>query len=161
MRNEYVFLDCEFTGLEQRFPHLISIGLVAMDGCEFYAELPEKYYVDKCTDWGVDNVLPLLDGGQCVMQPDQLKINLQKWLVDMSNPVQLATDAPQFDFYFFTSLFETDWPDNVDKKSAWLRGDDLESDYQDFFIIHDKPQHHALNDARALRQAYIAQSAKN
>ena len=40
-----LFLDTEFTGLGQRSPNLISMGLVSEDGRHsFYAELtPESY----------------------------------------------------------------------------------------------------------------------
>jgi hypothetical protein len=39
-----IFLDIEFTGLDQAKPDLISIGLVAEAGREFYAELPESHW---------------------------------------------------------------------------------------------------------------------
>lgn len=40
MTQQLIFLDTEFTGLAQRWPRLISIGLVSEDGSrEFYAEL--------------------------------------------------------------------------------------------------------------------------
>ncbi|MCZ8132571.1 MAG: hypothetical protein O9284_14900 [Steroidobacteraceae bacterium] len=56
-----IFIDTEFTDL--RAPQLISLGLVAEDGREFYAErcdLP----VDACTPFVERKVLPLL-GATC------------------------------------------------------------------------------------------------
>ena len=57
-----IYLDTEFTGLGQRWPRLISIGLIAEDGQTFYAELPPASYMPKVTEWVAANVLPLLDG---------------------------------------------------------------------------------------------------
>lgn len=55
-----LFLDTEFTGLGQRWPRLISIGLVSEDGQHsFYAELPAASFMEKVTPWVRENVLPL------------------------------------------------------------------------------------------------------
>jgi hypothetical protein len=43
-----LFLDTEFTGLNQAKPDLISIGLVDEAGREFYAELPESHWTVQC-----------------------------------------------------------------------------------------------------------------
>jgi len=50
-----IFLDTEFTGLHQNTT-LISIGLVAMDGREFYGEFND-YDQNQVDDWIKDNVI--------------------------------------------------------------------------------------------------------
>lgn len=52
-----VFLDTEFTAFVR--PDLISIGLVAEAGREFYAERTD-YYTTRCSDFVRETVLPLL-----------------------------------------------------------------------------------------------------
>ena len=52
-----VFLDTEFTSFVR--PDLISIGLVAEEGREFYAERTD-YRKDDCSDFVRETVLPLL-----------------------------------------------------------------------------------------------------
>ena len=41
-----IFLDTEFTGLDQRSPSLIAIGLVTEDKQIFYAALPQATYIN-------------------------------------------------------------------------------------------------------------------
>lgn len=53
-----VFFDLEFTGLHQ-YTTPISIGLVAEDGCSFYAEFTD-YDLRQIDDWLRTNVLPNL-----------------------------------------------------------------------------------------------------
>lgn len=52
------FLDTEFSERGSRHPiQLISIGIVAEDGREFYAHSAD-YEVDACNEWVKANVLP-------------------------------------------------------------------------------------------------------
>ncbi len=57
-----LFLDCEFTQLSPA-AKLISLALVAEDGSEFYAELPDSWHMEDCSDFVVEIVLPQLWGG--------------------------------------------------------------------------------------------------
>ena len=150
-----VFLDTEFTGLNQRRPRLISIGLVSECGREFYAEMPMESYYKNCATWTTENVLPLLECGDRIMQPDMLHQRIRQWFLDMG-AVQIATDAPAFDFTFLREVLYP-WSENVDKKPIWFDMSNglLDQAYQSYFT-EDKPQHHALNDALALRHAWLA-----
>lgn len=47
---EMLFLDTEFTGLDQHKPDLIAVALVDMEGREFYAELPPSHYAVQCNE---------------------------------------------------------------------------------------------------------------
>lgn len=66
-RHMILFLDTEFTGLDQDKPDLISIALVDEKGREFYAELPTSHYAVQCNEWVHFNVLPHLWGGDHVL----------------------------------------------------------------------------------------------
>lgn len=56
-----VFLDTEFTSLDQS-ASLISIGLITEDASRsFYAELLNTYLQEKCSAFVLQEVLPLLD----------------------------------------------------------------------------------------------------
>lgn len=56
------FLDTEFSERGPMFPiSLISIGIVAEDGREFYAHSSE-YDPKSCNDWVIANVLPSVAG---------------------------------------------------------------------------------------------------
>lgn len=45
-----IFIDTEFTGLDQKKPDFISIGLVDDTGREFYAELRESQWKAQCNE---------------------------------------------------------------------------------------------------------------
>lgn len=154
-----LFLDTEFTGLGQRWPRLISIGLVSEGGREFYAELMPEGYMEKVTPWVQENVLPLLQGRECLMHPHDLPKRLAEWISEMG-PVQIVTDSPESDFKFLEAMLAP-WPQNLNRRPVWFdvhalgaqHQEMLEASWNDCFTP-DKPQHHALNDARALRETW-------
>ena len=146
-----LFLDTEFTGLNQRHPRLISIGMVSEAGREFYAELPMESYYKNCSPWTTQNVLPLLTGGDCIMQPDVLRQRLAEWISEFGD-VRIVTDAPAFDFVFLRSTLYR-WPANIDPKPVWFDTILAVEQFESYFTT-DKPRHHALHDANALRQAW-------
>ena len=55
--DQLIFLDTEFTSFES--PELISIGLAASSGEDFYAEVP--FAVASASPFVCDVVIPLLD----------------------------------------------------------------------------------------------------
>ena len=158
---QLLFIDTEFTGLNQRWPRLISIGLVSEDGRHsFYAELPPESYTEKLTPWVQSNVLPLLNGGDCVMQPDALRLRLAAWLGALG-AVRIVTNAPSFDFSFLRATLST-WPSSVNTVPIRFDTHILGSAHQELLEAHlngyfstEKPQHHALHDANALRRAWV------
>lgn len=155
-----VFLDTEFTGLGQRWPRLISIGLVSDDGRHsFYAELAPEGYMDKCTPWVRVNVLPFLDGSDCILQPGELRQRLAEWLGSLG-PVRIVNDAPDYDFALLKSVL-VPWPANVDPNPVRFDtrtlGDRLQETleiYRGSYFTPTKPEHHALHDAQALRRTW-------
>ena len=159
-RMTLLFLDTEFTGLGQRSPHLISMGLVSEDGRHsFYAELTPESYVDTCSFWVQANILPLLEGGDRVMEPDTLRQRLTAW-IGVLGDVRIVNDAPDYDFAFLRATLEP-WPANVDPKpirfDTQVLGDchrETLEIYRGAYFTPTKPEHHSGHDARALRQSW-------
>lgn len=157
-----LFLDTEFTGLGQRWPRLISIGLVSEDGQHsFYAELATESYMDNCSAWVRENVLPLLDGGDRIMQPDELRQRLAEW-IGAQGAMQIACDSKDFDFAYLRAILDP-WPANIDPKSLALKFDadrgERFNDAVEKSFAGGLRRHHALDDAKANRLGWIAVGA--
>ena len=143
-----VFVDCEFTGLGQQWPRLISLGLVSENGLEFYAELPPDTYADKVENWTRQNVLPLLDCGNCIMQPEVLSQHLTEWF-EQFDKVQIGTDFG-IDMDFLRELL-IPWPANIDPVPLYLASSNFkEATERAYRSDPSLRPHHALEDARAL-----------
>lgn len=155
-----IFLDTEFTGLDQPSPRLISLGMVAENGAEFYAELPQKDYLTSCDPWVWKNVLPLLKGGDCEMPLDVLRPRLGEWF-DALGAVRIVTDSPEFDFELLRGVLDP-WPANVarlplrfDSTSLGISTQQALASIRDSYFSSTRPEHHALHDAHALRQMWL------
>ena len=156
-----VFLDTEFTGLDHRWPRLISIGLVSEDGAHwFYAETPRDTYLDKCSSWVVGNVLPLLDGGKYIMTPQELGERLTAWLVGLGE-VAVVCDSPEYDHAFLRAILSP-WPPSVeltpirfDEHSLGSGRDALLPEREGHLGRGGRKAHHALNDANDLRDLWV------
>jgi hypothetical protein len=155
-----LFLDTEFTGLNQAKPDLISIALVDESGREFYAELPESDWTVQCTEWVHFNVLPHLWGGSYVQSRELIRERLVAWIEVVHKEAVIITDFADSDFFKQLKPLLTTWPANLHpwplQFSAWSMGDDREPELRQ--IINDyhtpeRPAHHALHDAHALRLA--------
>jgi len=100
-----LFLDTEFTGINQRWPRLISIALINETGDQtFYAELPPESYFEKVTSWVSENVLPKLHGESVVMEPDKLRTSLIDWLSQFDR-IDLCSDS-KYDFKFIRAALD-------------------------------------------------------
>ena len=158
-----VFFDCEFTGMVgiRHDPKLISIGLVAEDGREIYAELSDTWTEEICSNFVLDTVLPELTGGDALMTEAECAGRLKDWIEAFGMPVELCSDSPTFDWPFVEDLFgRYGWPSNLSKKCIWIEIDDYhcyeatEQFWQDNLHL-GAVRHHALWDARALRHVYF------
>ncbi len=89
MPNINVFFDTEFTTMDEKngVQTLISIGCVAQDGREFYAELSDTWHPANCSAFVNANVLPLLEGGEFRMDEATLAIRLKAWLENLHSPI--------------------------------------------------------------------------
>ncbi len=152
-----VFIDTEFTGLDQAKPDLISIGLVDEAGCQFYAELPPSHYAVQCNEWVHSNVLPHLWGGEYVHSVANLRDRLATWLTGLAHHVVIVTDCPDADFRFLRWHLP-DLPSNVAPApmlfTSWSMGDEEHPElraHMESYYTPERPEHHALHDANALR----------
>ncbi|AYR22310.1 3'-5' exoribonuclease [Herbaspirillum rubrisubalbicans] len=146
-----VFIDTEFTNFVG--PRLISIGMVARSGEEFYAEVP--YPLNSCSDFVVETVIPLLGRVPNAFCPaNDLSMKLRQWLETV------RPDDEDVDICFD---YQTDWDLFSDALSgqvpAWCRPCMINRNINELlrYEFHKKnklPEHHALYDARANRYAY-------
>jgi hypothetical protein len=145
-----IFLDTEFTDFVDT--QLISIGLVAESGQQFYAELND-FDLARCSRFVVDAVLPQLYKNPAqLMSTFQVRECLMNWLAQFSsqNPVIC------YDFYGDLELFQNlmtgatpSWLSHLNVY-PWIDQVVLEQFFEDLGLS----RHHALNDAIANRFAY-------
>lgn len=165
-----VFFDCEFTGLHQRTT-LISIGLVAENGQQFYAELTD-YDAKQVDSWQIEHVFGKLWQGSNV-PPDvtyvygdkkQVADALRGWLRDLFVPtVTMVGDVLFFDWLLFCDLFGgvLQIPSQVYyipfdlATMLYWEGYDPDFNRETFagLIFGGKP-HNALWDAQVIRACY-------
>ena len=157
-----IFFDTEFSSLDPYEGELLSVGLVKMTGEELYLEIEDEG-VTSC-DWVKEHVLPLLDG-QKVSRTEACRL-IREFIGD-SKPYALAY-VDQYDAIYTRKLFVNEelpfhWisldfapmlflvgmsPEIFDKhhKEAFLR--------EWGFAEGSYRNHHALDDARLLREVY-------
>jgi len=144
-----IFLDTEFTEFDN--PELISLGLASLNGKEFYAEVP--FTCSSCSQFVLDVVLPLLSDTYQV-PTDGLHKNILKWLdsIREDNPVIVCFDSI-YDKNLFLRLFPTNLPSFIILREIGYRQINglMRSD---FYEKNNLSEHHALNDAMALRYAF-------
>lgn len=157
-----LFLDTEFTGLDQAHPDLISIGLVDEFGREFYAELPESHWTVQCNEWVHFNVLPNLWGGDYVQSESSIQERLTSWIENIPEKAVIVSDWPNGDFFIHLKKLLPQWPSNLStwpmQFGAWSMGDEQQPVLRkliDDYHTPQRPRHHALHDAHSLRLALM------
>lgn len=145
-----IFLDTEFTSFES--PKLISIGLAASTGEDFYAEVP--FVTSSVSPFVHEVVIPLLNqdsGAYC--QFDELHVRLRNWftVVRTGVDVVLCFDS-QYDESLFRSIFDEYPPPFLRFRN--VDGNINELLRHEFHVKNMLPEHHALNDAMAMRYAF-------
>jgi hypothetical protein len=146
-----IFLDTEFTRFGDG--RLISLGLVAQSGEEFYAELPTTGA--GCSDFVRETVLPLLGREPHSRCTDdyELGLRLRAWLsmVKTREPLQVCFDFQQ-DWDLFSGVLGTVpafcLPRLLDSAEI------IDRLHHGYFRMTGQPEHHALHDARALHHAF-------
>jgi hypothetical protein len=160
-----VFFDTEFT----RLPHshegylgLISIGCVAEDGRRrFYGELTNTWQLGNCGAFTVENVLPLLQGGEFCMTDSQCAMHLQHWIEELTDEeVILRSDFPASDWPWLEELFQFFgcWPKNLRRRCGVIAFETegqqaiFDAALQKYWAVpqHAQYRHHALVDAKSL-----------
>ena len=103
-----LFLDCEFTQLNQSSKlisliSLISLALVSEGGEEFYVELTDTYQVEDCSDFVIENVLPQLDLPSHGATLADARVALKTFLSGFNGRLEVCSDAPEWDWIFSVS----------------------------------------------------------
>lgn len=144
-----LFLDCEFTQLTAA-AKLISLALVAEDGREFYVELLDTWQIEDCSNFVVDVVLPQLWAGSWAMPVIDARAELLGFLTSFDEPLEVVTDAPQYDWELFCELAYADgkWSRNV--RNYPIDATTLEACNEGTPLPH-----HALLDARIIASMFI------
>lgn len=148
-----IFLDTEYTdfGVNRQ---LISMGMVADSGEEFYMELP--FDIALCNEFVIDNVLPLL-GKEALTEPYEegnLRNTILKWfaIVKRKNEIiEVCTDS-QSDWDLLIQVLEYNVPKdiihiNIEEKLVYNR-------MFEFWEETKLPEHHALYDAKANKHGF-------
>ncbi|WP_440216646.1 hypothetical protein [Chromobacterium piscinae] len=153
----HIFFDTEFTQLSHE-AKLISVGMVSEHGGEFYAELADTWRLDDCSDFVKNDVLLHLEGGSAMLTKAELCLHLGNWLESFEVPVYLVTDAPTWDWPWLDYIFDEDHllPANLERSPVLFTPSEEELE-----TLHQQEQfrhHHALDDARALRLAWLNHS---
>lgn len=150
--NRKLFFDTEFV-VRGTALYPISIGVVDLDGREFYAEV-ESPWQDHASSWVVRNVVPHLDGREWPVE------RVRKALCEFvgTAPVEFWAYMASYDWVVLCQLmgglveFPPNWPWFV-RDLAWL---DPTLTRIRSLNTHNPKRHHALHDARELRECYLA-----
>ena len=134
-----LWLDTEFNGWEG---DLISMGITSEDGKEFYEVLECVYPVP----WVKENVVPLLlkDSISKGLFTKRLEQYLSQW-----DSVEVIADWPKdLELFYSSLLVGNGWMISIPKQfsTKLVRGLDTRS------LL----PHNAIEDARALKTAYLA-----
>ena len=153
-----VYLDTEFTQFTQ--PHLISLGLAAEDGREFYAVMKD-YPRQQCSEFVREIVLPIIEHWPSVtLDRRELRESVIQWLNSCAEPTEIVCDFA-IDAELLIDLIggrtEHDLRNfNISRVTVMAVGEyEQVADAVDTYFTAQRqwPRHHSLEDARALRHA--------
>jgi len=132
-----IYLDTEFNGFQGE---LISMGLVAEDGSEFYEVLPYEYL--SIDPWVEKHVIPILNKDPVCLATFREK--LKNYLLQFSEIVIVA-DWPEDIQHFCAALITGPGMRIPTPKMTFVMDSNLPNTSQ-----YSKIPHNALEDARAL-----------
>ena len=145
-----IFLDTEFTNFIDTT--LVSMGMVTDTGEQFYVEVP--YPDDECSAFVREVVVPRLGRMPWTFSTrPNLPHRILQWLEVVREPGQCISIAfdYQADWDLFVDTIESRLPEWCGQKRATHLSDPARR--AEFYRQHRLSEHHALNDARALRHA--------
>lgn len=159
-----IFYDTEFSSLDPYVGEILSVGMVKLNGEEFYCELE---YEGEYSDWVKEHLLSTLTG------PKLSRIEAQQQIRDFvgdTKPYMLAY-INQFDAVYTHKLFDG----RENGPFYWLPLDFAsilvglgynpeifkDDDYTKLATqlgveVHEGHTHNALDDAKFLREVYLA-----
>ncbi|MBI1838724.1 MAG: 3'-5' exoribonuclease [Candidatus Colwellbacteria bacterium] len=156
-----IFLDTEFSDLDPTSGELLSLGLVKPSGEELYIEFK---YNGVTSEWVKENVLPLMDGQRTTKE--QAKEEIINFLGE-SLPYLVAC-VSQFDAVYWYKIFGFEKGQNpaywfpIDFAAMLFAYGLHPESYKDPILLKNLGvdlskyrRHHALDDARLLRDIYI------
>jgi DNA polymerase III epsilon subunit-like protein len=162
--DDIIFFDTEFTDLDPAKGELLSLALVRMNGEELYVEfdLPPGASVHP---WTKEHVVPKLDG---IQEPvSSAKEKIRGFVEATKEKPYLMSYVSQFDALYWMRLFGYEKTDNpafwiaLDFASvAFAAGYHPGSlSFPEFHAtlgldVSTFREHHALDDARVLKEAY-------
>jgi hypothetical protein len=143
-----LFTDTEFTCFKN--PKLISIGIVASSGAEFYEEA--EYQLDECSDFVRATVLPLLN--KRALSLKELQSVLIAWIDSLRNsgPIIICCES-EYDREMLEQIFGDRMPQGVVLRNLGTSYVDKIKRYE-FHVKYKQTEHHALHDARALKYSF-------
>lgn len=150
------YLDTEFTDFVSQ--QLISLGVVCVDGAEFYIEI-EDYPRFIESQFVKDTVVPLLQRGKFCLPESKAAVEFCIWLAERPEPLVFVIDYGGDYELAMRLLRDFTEPNPGYEFIHHILGPDITAIdvYQDaktlYFTEHDKRQHHALVDARAMKFA--------
>ncbi|WP_071658911.1 3'-5' exoribonuclease [Duganella sp. HH101] len=150
-----VFLDTEFT--DSLDCDLISIGMVTEDGLlELYEERAD-YRAEWCNQFVHAAVLPQLGKASPALDRAQLSTRLGEWFATLPQPVTVACDS-FMDWELLLDALDGVCPANLTGRCALRSLSDSAAFHHAVVSYHEQtgPWHHALHDARAHRQGWLA-----
>ena len=164
-----IFIDTEFTTLA-REAIMLSFGAVSEDGREFYCELA-PVPVESCSGFVREVVLPLFEGGNAVCPRPRFGERLGAWLSQFDDPVLLSDS--DWDIYVVRHAVNgernqlpgtvtvpgTRGPLEVMLLTLAPLSDEALANFERAVQQHfarDNRQHHALVDARAMREGLLS-----
>lgn len=169
-----IFFDCEFTKLQKDSvdepSEMISIGCISEDGKRFYAENATALArADYFSEFVVETVIPLLEGGDCKMPYGEIANKLRIWIETFEDNVKMWTDATRFDWPHIEHMFDNyGWPSNLVRKPIALSFPNSIQQTRFFAGVEDafktfQPKlrrHHALDDAIANKYGFERATAR-
>ncbi|PIR47749.1 hypothetical protein COV06_02025 [Candidatus Uhrbacteria bacterium CG10_big_fil_rev_8_21_14_0_10_50_16] len=161
--NNIVYVDTEFTDLNPYTGEILSVGMVKPNGEEFYVEIA---YEGEIHPWVRTNILPTLTGEN--ISRDEAKKKIADFL-GAGKPHMVAF-VPQYDMVYMVKLFGTEslpfhWMPIDFASMLFGDGQDpgqMRSERRGVLMHYlgldgnDYPEHHALSDARALKDVWAA-----
>ncbi|MFJ1259011.1 hypothetical protein [Cupriavidus sp. CuC1] len=154
-----VFLDTEFTDFIEC--ELISLGLVAEDGTQFYAEV-QDFDREKCNQFvraAVWSVLGQIEGASVARAA--LPARLCAWFASLPDSVTVAADSFT-DWELLLDVLDGERPPNLAGRYDLRELASNAAFQQAVATYHGQPGHpwhHALHDAMALRAGWLAVNA--
>ena len=171
-----LYFDTEFTGLHKNTT-LISIGIIADDGKEFYGEFTD-YDESQLDDWikknvianlplqnlGFDSYLPPFNKDKCFVRgkTETIVKELKEWLSQFDE-VEIWSDCLAYDWVLFNNLFGHAFniPNNIyyipfDICTLFkVKGIDPDISREEFINNSIKgKKHNSLYDAKVIRACY-------